>query len=164
MGNRLIKAGLVATALLLASAIPAQAGVPIPCTGESVVKVRDIPNAPRMSNGQPVALGYLFKGCFSGEWVGHVGSDSQFIRLNEKKLKLLMTIANLKELPPEPSRWEHPGELVVPGVWAIIVAFAIGGGLLNAGKGKAPAPAQAPQPGSRDRRPGRPGQPPQFGR
>ena len=37
-------------------------------------------------------LGYMFKYCFGGEWVGHIGSDSRYLPLDEQGLKALLEI------------------------------------------------------------------------
>ena len=143
MFKRLMRIGAIASLVFFGGATVAQAGIPIPCTGESIVKVMDLANMPKARNGERLALVYKFKGCFSGEWVGYVGSSSAYLRLDERKLKLMMTLAGRKQLPPEPSRWQHPQELIWPGIWAAIIVFVVGGSLMNAvaGNNGAPEPA-----------------------
>jgi hypothetical protein len=144
MVRRVLGAGALAAAMVVASAVPAEAGIPIPCTGESIVKVRDIPNAPRAKNGHRVALGYKFKGCFDGEWVGYIGSRRQYIRLSKRRQLQLIMLAGYKRLPPPPpSRWQHPRELLVPGVWALLLTVGAASTLVKGGGG---APERQPQP------------------
>lgn len=124
-----ILAGL--TALALASAAPAEAKIPIPCTGDRIVKVVDIPAANQPPN-MTIDLGYKFPGCFSdGEWVGYIGKSDQYIKLDEQRLKLVTSMAGLKELPPEPSRWQYPWEsmfteILIAGVIAAVLLWEFG--------------------------------------
>ena len=108
--------------------IPASAGrIPIPCTGEALVKVLDIPvlqalQAQGTAGDQVTALGYKFIGCFGGEWVGYTGSSSTYAALDETKLKMLMAMAGRTELPPAPSFMATPSASWV--VWLYLVLFS----------------------------------------
>ncbi len=89
--------------------------IAIPCTGESIIKVLDIPATAGMTvpankhmRDKRLDLGYKFKYCFSGEWVGHIGSDTQYVRLDAARLKMLVMAAGLKEPPSEPSFLRAP--------------------------------------------------------
>ena len=61
----------------------AAANLPLPCTGETLVKVLDIPAlrgvgipANKSMKEKRLDLGWKFSGCFSGgTWVGHLGDS-----------------------------------------------------------------------------------------
>ncbi len=117
---------------LLAWPAAANAKIYIPCTGDRLVKVLDVPALKgKGPDGADVALGYKFPGCFGdGEWIGYVDSR-QFVTLDDGRLKMVLEAANLKAAPPTPSRFEYPfdalliemmtaGVLAAVGIW---VAF-----------------------------------------
>jgi hypothetical protein len=84
----------------------ASAGIPIPCTGEHLVLVEELPKDVRIptSNGLVhVNLGYKFSGCTGGKWVGYPGSGRTYYDLPEAVLELYMIRAGLNGLPREPS-------------------------------------------------------------
>lgn len=102
---------LVTTCMLTSNA---SAGI-LPCTGQSLIKVHDV-YYPRGLEGrqvirlrdQKVHLGYLFKGCFKGEWVGFIEEGKPHIPLNDQQLRALLYVTGMKELPPPPSYWSSP--------------------------------------------------------
>jgi hypothetical protein len=108
--RKLLKPLLAAMILTTAMAMPAEAKrrgfgfVRMP-TGETIVKVKDLPDTEvlRREDGKYIDLGYYFKAT-GGEWVGYVGSDSQYIKLDESQLKTLLALGGVSKLPPVPSR------------------------------------------------------------
>ena len=122
---------LAALALLALLALPASASakIYIPCTGDRMVKVRDVPALKgKGPEGRDVALGYKFSGCIGdGEWIGYVDSQT-FVPLDDAKLKMVLAAAGLQAAPAAPSRFDYPldallveiltvGALGVVGVW-----------------------------------------------
>ncbi|MGQ0457640.1 MAG: hypothetical protein ACT4OU_11320 [Hyphomicrobium sp.] len=116
--------------------------VPIPGgSSGNVVKVLDLPDTPmfRRPDGRYVDLGWRFTAGDSGEWVGYVGSSSQFLRLSQEALSGMMLVAGRKELPPPPKRSSSGGMLAL-----LLIAGVIGAGLLKKfvfGAGRAAAKA-----------------------
>ena len=123
----------VAAVAVFASEAGAQAGIPIPCTGEKIVKVADMPKT-AMPDGTKVDLGYMFQYCFTGKWVGYVGSDRQYLELPDHLLGAMAILAGYKELPPAPgfwaSAWDNPGSFWVEWLWLGLLAIA-GCGLIS---------------------------------
>jgi hypothetical protein len=120
---------------LLITIVPATAGiVPIPCTGEKIVRLQDLAGMPPATTGSPVGLGYLYTGCFSGRWIGHTGSDSQYIDAGSILLTFA-TAANGGREPSEPGlawgMWNYPVAFWVEWLWAGLLALIVGGGLRN---------------------------------
>lgn len=121
-----LKTLLIAASLLLAAS-PAYAGIPIPCTGETIVKVLDIDSVRGRKPGiaglieRPIDLGYKFSGCTSGKWVGYTGESGRYLDLPEPLLKLLLLKAGRTEFPPAPSFMSTPSASWV--VWMYIVLF-----------------------------------------
>lgn len=104
----------------------------IPCTGETLVKVLDIPAlagveipANKGMRQKRLDLGYKFSWCFSGEWVGHIGSSSTYVKLDDVKLRALLAAAGLQEPPPAPSVFSNPEVLIILCVLGCLAA-AIG--------------------------------------
>lgn len=145
--------------VLIAGTSVAAAGVPIPCTGERLVKVVDVPllrgvtiKANRDLTDKRLDLGYKFIGCFGGgEWVGHVGHDTRYLPLNDETLTALLKAAGLKQLPPTPSRFQYWETMKVPLLWAGILGLGIffgGRNVKNGGAATRPsAPPAAAAPG-----------------
>lgn len=133
--RRCLQVSLVVFACLLASPERAEAGrVPIPCTGESLVKVLDIPalaeaavDAKGRKTEKRHDLGYKFSGCLGGEWVVHVGSSSDYIPLSQGQLELMLLAAGLKDPPPVPSFWSsgQSGPVYIWGVAIGLVAVGV---------------------------------------
>lgn len=115
----------------LFSASGAKAGVPIPCTGETIVKVLDLDTADlaaaqAQKTGKPprkIDLGYKFSGCFSGKWVGYTGSSRSYLDLPEDMLRLLLMKSGRKDFPPAPSFMGTFSASWV--VWMYLVVFGI---------------------------------------
>ncbi len=102
--------------------------IPIPTFGlggEAIVKVLDLPDIPqlRRADGRHMDLGYKFSGS-SGEWVGYIGSDSQYLALPTGAAENLAKLAGLDDLPPVPDK-------PFVGSWGFVdwvyVVLAIGG-------------------------------------
>jgi hypothetical protein len=123
-------AALFALALV---ALPAGASakIYIPCTGDRMVKILDVPALKgKGPEGADVALGYKFSGCVGdGEWIGYLDSR-QYLTLDEPKLKAILSAAGLTAAPPSPSRIDYPfealfieiltaGALICVGIWVI---------------------------------------------
>ena len=109
----------------------ASAGI-IPCTGQSLIKVLDI-YYPKGVEGrhinalreQRIHLGYLFNGCFKGEWVGYVAADKPAVPLSDPQLRAMLFIAGMNELPPPPSYWASPENHSVGMMWLIVGLFIL---------------------------------------
>ncbi|MEI2804448.1 MAG: hypothetical protein V9G18_00385 [Albidovulum sp.] len=114
---------VIAAVALMAGAPAAEAKIYIPCTGDRLVTILEIPKE-KQPAGEKIDLGYLFPGCFGeGEWVGIAGHDS-YHKLDEQTRRALLTRAGLEELPPTPSRFSYPFqalliEVVTVGVFAL---------------------------------------------
>lgn len=113
----MLRAVVAAFALLITSSMMtsnASAGV-LPCTGQSLIKVLDV-SYPRGLEGrlvlklreQKVHLGYLFSGCFKGEWVGFIAEEKPHVPLTDQQLRALLYVTGLNALPPVPSYWSSP--------------------------------------------------------
>jgi hypothetical protein len=99
-----IYALVAAIAVLGLTAMAAEAKVPIPCTGEKVVKVMDLPKveAFSMPGGQHVDLGYLYQSCFSGKWIGYVAGSSRYMSWKDGMLPEAMAAGGVSSMPQEP--------------------------------------------------------------
>lgn len=114
---------------------PASAGaIPIPCTGEKIVRIQDLDGAPAAADGSKIGLGYLYTGCFSGRWIAHTGSDSRYIDAGDLVLTLAKGLGGDEE-PREPGlawgMWSHPGAFWVEWLWATLLTLFVGCGLRN---------------------------------
>lgn len=125
----MLRAVIAAFAMLVTSSMltgNASAGI-IPCTGQSVIKVMDV-YYPRGLEGrqaiklreQNVHLGYLFKGCSGGEWVGFIGEGKPHVPLNDQQLRALLYVTGLRDLPPVPSYWSSPQNYRTGVMWLIL--------------------------------------------
>ncbi|MFM2423169.1 MAG: hypothetical protein RL291_1699 [Pseudomonadota bacterium] len=94
--------------LILLNAPAKAAKLPIPCTGETLVKVLDIPQSQTVI-GRRIDLGYKFTGCSGGEWVGYTGSSSSYLPLKPEMLTALLALAGLDAPPPVPNRLSSGG-------------------------------------------------------
>ncbi len=137
----LLRVSLLAVMSLVVVPDRAEAGVPIPCTGESLVKVLDIPALASEevdAHGRKTVsrrdLGYKFSGCTGGEWVVHVGSDSRYIPLSDGQLQLMLLAAGLTEPPPVPSFWSSRQSVPVY-IWGFAVGLLAIGALFK-GRGE----------------------------
>jgi hypothetical protein len=138
--------------------IAAQAKVPIPCTSEKIVKVADLPRteAFAMPGGQHVDLGYLYQGCFSGQWIGYVGSSSRYMTWKDGMLPEVAATAGMKTLPAAPGffwgLFNAPGAFFVEWIWVLVIGLPLlfkGFGALvrsNDGDGRAAAGPASPGP------------------
>ena len=108
--RRIFKALVAAVGFAaLFSGSPAQAGIPIPCTGEAIVKVLDLPrvDAARspedLQNTKHFDLGYKFNGCWGGEWVGYTGNSATYLALPQDLLRLMVITTGRADFPVPPS-------------------------------------------------------------
>jgi hypothetical protein len=125
----MLRAAIAAIAILVTSSMltsPASAGV-LPCTGQSLIKVLDVFYPPGLEGrqviklrDQKVHLGYLFMGCFKGEWVGFIAEDQPHVPLTDQQLRALLYVTGLKELPPTPSYWSSPENHRKGVMWLIL--------------------------------------------
>lgn len=135
-------AACAAAFVMLAGGQAAQAGIPIPCTGQKIVLVQpiEVPEESRPQHGG-LGLGYLFNGCFSGRWVTHVGSSSQYKEGGDAMLAL--AAAGSGKVPSEPGLFgamlSHPGSFWVEWLWLVIGMFIAVGSALSAFAQKAGA-------------------------
>jgi hypothetical protein len=97
-----------------------------PGTGspEALVKVMDLPRVSefRRGNGTYLDLGYHWKADGTGEWVGHIGSDTEFLVLKPDMFPVLLVAAHLDEFPPVPERPVAPAGMAWLGFAALAVA------------------------------------------
>ncbi len=124
---RLVKICAVAVVAALASLSAANAGmIPIPCTGEKIIKVADFHDMTR-PDGTRIDLGYLFQGCFSGKWIGYVGSTSSYLNLPDGVVEVLALSRGLTAMPPVPgfwsSAWANKWQFGTEWAWMVIVGF-----------------------------------------
>ncbi len=117
--------------LTLATTTRSEAGIPIPCTGDKIFKVADLPAELKRPDGVKVDLGYMVSGCFSGRWIGYVGSSSQYLDLfkpaspgNLSSLAVMVAAGWLPAMPEEPgfwsSAWSHPGAFWAEWLWLVL--------------------------------------------
>ena len=90
--------------------------IAIPGLGASqtLVKVLTLPRAPefRRDDGTYIDLGYLWDTDGTGEWVGYIGTGSQYLKLKPDMMPVLLAAANLQTLPPVPERPTQYGWLI----------------------------------------------------
>jgi hypothetical protein len=131
---RLVKIWAVAAMAVFASVSGAQAGIPIPCTGEKIVKIADMPKA-AMPDGTKVDLGYMFQYCVTGKWVGYVGSDRRYLDLPDHMLGAMAILAGFQELPPAPSfwaaAWGNKMQFFAEWLWLCLLSMAACGLISN---------------------------------
>jgi hypothetical protein len=137
---------LVACAVLLAVALssPAQAGIPIPCSGSHTLKGGSV----RDTSGQEMVLYYYIVACSKGRWESYRGADGKYHKITPNLLSSL----------PEPpgfwaAAWQNKVAFLAEWAWMVIVAFAVVGSLLSKLAGTDASGALSP---------GR--EPPSFGR
>ena len=104
-------------------------GLPIPIPGlrgETLVKVLEMPRIQelRRPDGQYVDLGYKFNSWSGGDWVGYIGSDSEYLTLNPGDLEAMLALAGHAEPPAVPNRPWGLGELLWIGIGLLVLAFA----------------------------------------
>lgn len=121
-------AALALAAGFMLAAAPAEAKIYIPCTGDRLVTIKEIPKD-KQPAGQTVHLGYRFSGCFGeGEWVGTTDESNRYYKLTPNQLREVVARAGLKQLPPTPSRLQHPIdalmiELIMAGVLILVFGW-----------------------------------------
>jgi hypothetical protein len=121
-------AALALAAMFMSSA--ASAGVPIPCTGERLIKVSE--EGMKRPDGVIVYLGYKYSGCSDGAWVGYL-STRQYLTLRDgdaAAAKLAVAVG-LRTLPEPPSRLAHPGTFWVEWLWGVLASLGVVGTALN---------------------------------
>ena len=103
----------------------AEAKIYIPCTGERLVTIVEIPKE-KQPAGEKMDLGYLFPGCFGdGEWVGIAGHD-RYVKLDDAQRRALAQRAGLSALPPTPSRLSYPFQALLVEVMTVGAFAAVG--------------------------------------
>lgn len=91
------------------AAIPRRQTKPRPAPEHSVlpavIKVLELPNseALRLSENAFVDLGWRRNADNSGEWVGYIGSETEYVPLNAEQIAGVLKEAQLKSLPPPPT-------------------------------------------------------------
>jgi hypothetical protein len=110
---------------------PAAAGVPIPCTGDRSIQVSE--TGVKRKDGSTVYLGYKYKYCVYGEWIGYIDSRRYITLPNEQAATVLAIASGLKELPEPPGQLSNPGAFWVEWMWGVLGLFGLVGGLRNAG-------------------------------
>jgi hypothetical protein len=109
-----LRSGLVAASLLVlvAGAEDAEAkrrGIPIFIPGggysETIVLVKDLPNieALKRPDGKYIDLGYLHQKT-GGKWIGHIGSDSEYMSIPPEVLDMIIKVSGMSKLPEPPPR------------------------------------------------------------
>ena len=96
----------------------------LPCTGEYIAKVADVPGL-RDETGRSVGLGYAIRWCgWSGEWVGHIGNRSNSSNLEPEALERAIAEHRLDSMPDVPGFWsaalEQPRYLTTDWAYALI--------------------------------------------
>ncbi|MDH3743262.1 MAG: hypothetical protein OER56_16855 [Hyphomicrobiales bacterium] len=88
---------------------------------DPVVKVIELPDTEELKfeDGVYIDIGYLHHSSSTGEWVGYLGSGTQYLSLSEDRLKQLMQAGNVAKLPPPPSY--NVGLLDKYGVYLLIL-------------------------------------------
>lgn len=103
-------------------------GVPIPIPGlrgEVLVKVLDLPRTPDfVRDGKQINLGYKFYSTTGGEWVGHIGSDREYLSFKPGGLELVLGQAGL-QLPPVPQRPWQLSEFALLLIVLLLSAFGL---------------------------------------
>ncbi len=94
--------------------------IPIPGFGgsESIELVHDLDDVSLLEykDGTYINLGYLHSGADS-RWVGHIGSSSTFLDLDEEKMRLLIQMGGLSDFPPVPEKeFPYKGLMVIGGL------------------------------------------------
>ncbi len=106
----------------------AHAGVPIPCTGEKIIKLAEFP--PELhSDWRHVDLGYIFKYCFNGEFAGYIGVGKSYIKFNEEMQESLRAM-NMPAPGFWSAAWNNKGVFWVEWTWLALSAL-LGGALLK---------------------------------
>lgn len=132
-GGRMLAMASLVSAFVIGAVGAAEAKVPIPCTGEYLVKVLDIPMLDGLSikaneglAEKKLGLGYKFKGCFGGgEWIGYVGTGRSYVPLNPEQLQTLLEAAGRSTPPPVPSITSSSDAMFPIGLWSVVIFFAI---------------------------------------
>ena len=102
--------------------------VPIPGSGEKLVRVVDFPDTPALlhKTGKYLDLGYKFNRFSSGgEWVAYIDS-SRYVPLDKEQLQFFLMLGGLDKLPPVPERPKLFSSGSGSGTfWGVVVLLAI---------------------------------------
>ena len=127
----LIAANFAIVASVMFAPSTASAGIPIPCTGDKIVKIADMPDEMRI-NGELVHLAYVFQYCTTGKFVLAVVDGSGYYNLDSEHFQAAAEIAvatgQLATIPEAPgfwsSAWHNKGTFWVEWLWiACLVLF-----------------------------------------
>jgi hypothetical protein len=129
-----LKVATVVWMAALASMSVAQAGIPLPCTSDKIVKVASLPQNITTPDGKKVDLGYMFQWCFTGKWVGYIGSSSSYLNIPEALLLTAAADTKDKAIPLVPgfwaSAWSDKWQFFVEWLW-LCMLLTVAGGLIS---------------------------------
>ena len=98
-----------------------------------VLKVVELPNIAEFQrdDGRYVDLGWRFVGATGGEWVGYIGTDTDYLTVSPEQLTAIMQIAGITKLPEPPKHLERSAEESNGGdtefgnaLWVLLLAAA----------------------------------------
>ncbi len=97
--------------------------------GGDIIKVAELADTPplKRADGTFIDLGYRFDAMGGGQWVGYVGSTSQYLPLTNEQLNALMLVGEIRVLPPVPIRKSSLGAWSIAFVICTIGLLGMGG-------------------------------------
>ena len=127
---RTLSIAIVAMIASLFAAGSAEAGIPIPCTGDKLLMVAELPGV-NDAKGRPIHLGYKMSWCgLSGEWIGHTGSDRSYYPLPAELSAAFVSEGGLTPPGFWSSAWKNPGTFMAEWLW-IFIGSTVVMGLIN---------------------------------
>ena len=118
---------IIATMASLFAAGSAEAGIPIPipCTGDKLLMVAELPGV-NDAQGKAINLGYKMSWCgLSGEWIGHTGSDRSYYPLPAELTAALVAETGLRPPGFWSSAWNNPGMFFAEWLWLLILGAVV---------------------------------------
>ena len=123
----------------------ASAGIPIPCTGDRLVKIADLPEKFVMAGVEDLSreslpkeklqLSYLNKWCVTGKFVASLADGSGYYDLPQDMLPVIAILAKLESVPQAPSfwasAWHNKGTFWVEWMWLAFMALVSGAATKN---------------------------------
>jgi hypothetical protein len=92
-----------------------------------MIKVHD--KAVNWVDGTPIYLGYKYKNCVYGEWIGYI-DDSRYLPLRKEEMARELALGSgLKALPEPPSQFSNPGTFWVEWMWGALALVGLVGGM-----------------------------------